>query len=153
MSRQGSYLELLKSIPKPAKTPKFNIGGKLIICLIEYRIMEEIELVMNAALRVYNPQEVGFAMVHGTHNAEYIKEKFGSWENVKFINTKHQNLDRGGYSALLKQPTFWENFTNWSHILIYQTDALLIRRIDDVYFDFDYSAIPELMPEQQQLID
>ena len=142
MSRQGSYLELLKSIPKPTKTPKFNIGGKLIICLIEYRIMEEIELVMNAALRVYNPQEIGFAMVHGTHNAEYIKEKFGSWENVKFINTKHQNLDRGGYSALLKQPTFWENFTNWSHILIYQTDALLIRRIDDVYFDFDYIGAP-----------
>uniref|UniRef100_A0A6C0BUZ3 DUF5672 domain-containing protein n=1 Tax=viral metagenome TaxID=1070528 RepID=A0A6C0BUZ3_9ZZZZ len=142
MTRQKSYSDLLKSIPKPVKTPEFNIGGKLIICLIEYRLMEEIEYVINAALRVYNPQEIGFAIVHGTNNEKYIQEKFGSWKNIKLINTKHQNLDRGGYSALLKQPQFYENFSNWSHMLVYQTDALLIRRIDDVYFDFDYIGAP-----------
>tara|TARA_E500000331_G_scaffold358545_1_gene426405 strand:+ start:1229 stop:3712 length:2484 start_codon:yes stop_codon:yes gene_type:complete len=142
MTRQKSYSDLLKSIPVPEKTPEFNIGGKLIICLIEYRIMEEIEYVINAALRVYNPQEIGLAIVHGTHNESYVNEKFGNWKNIKLINTKHQNLDRGGYSALLKQPQFYENFTNWSHMLVYQTDALLVRRIDDVYFDFDYIGAP-----------
>ena len=139
--RQKLYSDLLKSIPKP-ENPTFNVGGKLVIVLIEYRNMEEIEYVMNAALRVYNSKEIGFAMVHGTLNEEFVKQKFGTWENVKFVNTGHDNLDRGGYSALLKMPTFWENFQEWSHALIYQTDALLIRRIDDVYFNFDYIGAP-----------
>lgn len=147
MSRQQTYWDLLKSVPKP-QNPEFNVGGKLLICLIEYRIMEEIELVMNAALRVYNPEEIGFAMVHGSTNETFVKEKFKNWKNVKYVNTRHQNLDRGGYSALLKMPTFWENFTNWSHVLIYQTDALLIRRIDDVYFDFDYIGAPWSLKNQ-----
>ena len=142
MTRQKSYFDLLKSIPSPEKIPEFNIGGKLIICLIEMRIMDEIEQVINAALRVYNSQEIGFAIVHGTHNEAYINEKFGNWKNIKLINTKHHNLDRGAYSALLKQPQFYENFSNWSHMLVYQTDALLVRRIDDVYFDFDYIGAP-----------
>lgn len=141
MSRQKSYWDMVKSIPKP-ECPTFNVGGQLLVCLIEYRIMDEIELVMRAVCSVYNPQEIGFAMVHGTHNEECVKKAFGNWKNVKFINTGHHNLDRGGYSALLKMPTFWENFTNWSHALVYQTDALLIRRIDEVYFDFDYIGAP-----------
>ena len=92
MTRQKSYSDLLKSIPVPEKTPEFNIGGKLIICLIEYRIMEEIEYVINAALRVYNPQEIGLAIVHGTHNESYVNEKFGNWKNIKLINTSNHNF-------------------------------------------------------------
>ena len=39
---------------------------------------------------------------------------------------------------MLKQPKFWENFLNWSHILIYQTDALILRKIDDIYFNYNF---------------
>ena len=39
--RIPSYTNVLKRIPKPEKTPVFNKGGKLIICLVEYRIMDE----------------------------------------------------------------------------------------------------------------
>ena len=45
------YNDMLKSIPAPENIPEFNTKGKLIICLIEYRIMDEIEWVINAMLR------------------------------------------------------------------------------------------------------
>mgnify|MGYP001173752247 FL=1 len=140
--RKNMYNDMLKSIPAPENIPEFNTEGKLIICLIEYRIMDEIEWVINAMLRVYDSKEIGFSIIHGTTNNDYIQERYGNWKNIKLINTNHDNLDRGSYSALLKMPTIYENFTNWSHILIYQTDALIMRKIDDVYFDFDYIGSP-----------
>ena len=140
--KYSDYLQIIKSIPKPTYIPTFNLNGKLIICLIEYRIMEEIEYVINAVLQVYDSNEIGLAIVHGTNNSKYVQELFGHWKNILFINTGHDNLNRGTYSALLKMPTFWENFMNWSHILIYQTDALIIRKIDELYFEYDYIGAP-----------
>ena len=140
--RIPSYNDVIKRIPSPTYIPKFNTSGKLIICLVEYRIMDEIDYVINAMLRVYGQEEIGFSIVHGTTNHDYLVEKYGKWENIKLINTGHENLNRGTYSALLKTPQLWENFTKWSHVLIYQTDALIMRKIDDVYFDYDYIGSP-----------
>lgn len=141
--RIPSYTNVLKRIPKPEQIPAFNKEGKLIICLVEYRIMDEIDYVINAMLRVYDkPEEIGFAIVFGKTNEKHIREKYGNWTNIQLINTGHENLNRGTYSALLKTPQLWENFTNWSNILIYQTDALLIRKIDTVYFQYDYIGSP-----------
>ena len=36
---------------------KFSKKGKLVICLIEFRIQKEIEWVMNAVLRVYSQKK------------------------------------------------------------------------------------------------
>ena len=141
--RIPSYTNVLKRIPKPEKTPVFNKGGKLIICLVEYRIMDEIDYVINAMMRVYDkPEEIGFAIVFGKNNDKYIRDKYEKWTNIQLINTGHENLNRGTYSALLKTPQLWENFANWSNILIYQTDALIIRKIDSIYFEYDYIGSP-----------
>ena len=143
--RIPSYRTVLKSIPPPDEKnpPEFNTGGKLIVALVEYRMMDEIEWVINALLRVYDkPQEIGFAIVHGTTNTEFLNKKYGSWKNIMLVNTGHDNLNRGTYSALLKTPQLWENFKSWSHVLIYQTDACIMRRIDDIYFDYDYIGSP-----------
>ena len=143
--RIPSYNKLLKRIPAPdeTNTPVFNTKGRLIITLVEYRVMDEIEWVINAMCRVYNtPGEIGFAIVHGTVNADWLETKYGKWENIKLINTGHDNLNRGTYSALLKTPQLWENFTEWSHVLIYQTDACIMRKIDDIYFEYDYIGSP-----------
>ena len=56
--RKNMYNDMLKSIPAPENIPEFNTEGKLIICLIEYRIMDEIEWVINAMLRVYDSKEI-----------------------------------------------------------------------------------------------
>ena len=143
--RIPSYTNVLKRIPQPDKSnpPKFNKGGRLIVALVEYRIMDEIDWVINALLRVYDkPEEIGFSIVHGNVNSKYLQDKYGKWSNIKLINTGHENLNRGTYSALLKTPQLWENFRDWSHVLIYQTDACIMRRIDDIYFNYDYIGSP-----------
>ena len=139
--KYDKYVELISNIPKPNYVPEFNNGGKLIVCLIEYRIMDEIDYVINALLRVYNANEIGFSIVHGEKNKEYVK-KYENWKNIKLINTGDHNLTRETYSVMLKTPQFWENFMNWSHVLIYQTDALILRKIDNKYFDYDYVGAP-----------
>lgn len=142
------YTKLLSQIPKPVGSLKFSKKGKLVICLIEFRIQKEIEWVMNAVLRVYSPEEIGIAMIYGTTNAEYVEETFKNWENMLLIKTEHKNLNRGTYSAFLKQPQIYDNFSNFSHILIYQTDALLYRKIPDSYFKYDYIGSPWKLDNQ-----
>ena len=134
--------DLISMIPKPTLPLTFNTSGKLVICLIEFRIMKEIEYVMNAILRVYKPDEIGIAVVYGTKNANYVENLFKDWNNLIFLKTEHSNLDRGTYSILLKQPQFYENFLNFSHVLIYQTDALTLKKIPDLYFEYDYIGAP-----------
>tara|TARA_B110000305_G_scaffold161137_1_gene178308 strand:+ start:15735 stop:17657 length:1923 start_codon:yes stop_codon:yes gene_type:complete len=142
--RKQTYFNLIKQIPSPDinKTISFNNSGKLTVCLIEYRIMEEIKYVLNALLHVYNSNEIGLTIVCGNTNVQYIHTLVQNWENVKIINTKHNNLTRNIYSTMLKMPSFWNYFSDFSHVLIYQTDALILRKIDDIYFDYDYIGAP-----------
>lgn len=136
------YYKLISNIKGPSVVPEFNTKGKLVICLIEYRIMKEIEYVINALLKVYDSQDIGLSIVYGNINSNYINSVFSKWKNIKLIKTNDDNLDRNTYSRMLKRPQFWENFKNWSNILIYQTDALLLRKIDDFYFNYDYIGAP-----------
>ena len=136
------YNEVLKKIPTPQQPPVFKTSGKLNICLIEYRPMNEILYVLNALLRVYKACDIGLTIVCGNKNESFVRNCVSSWDNVNIINTGHDNLNRQTYSSLLKMPTFWEYFTEWSHVLIYQTDALIMRKIDDVYFQYDYIGAP-----------
>lgn len=120
----------------------FNNNGKLIICLIEFREMIEIKYVIYALLSVYKPLEIGLSIVHGKLNKKYINDLFKDFKNIKLIEYDLDNVNRGIYSAILKTPEFYENFLNWTHVLIYQTDALLLRKIDDVYYNYDYIGAP-----------
>lgn len=143
-NRENIYNKIISNLKNPYNDfeIEFNESGKIVICLIEYRMLDRIHYVLNALLNVYSPEEIGLTIVCGSSNYEYIYEIVKYWKNVNIINTKHENLNRGTYSALLKMPTFWEKFKNWSHILIYQTDALIMRKIDDFYFDYDYIGAP-----------
>mgnify|MGYP001253356247 CR=1 FL=1 len=126
----------------------FSTSGKLIICLIEFRKMIEIKYVIYALLSIYNPEEIGLAFVYGNLNKEFIEETFKDFKNVKLIKYDFDNINRGIYSAILKTPEFYEHFLNWSHLLIYQTDALLLRKIDDIYFNYDYTGAPWIKDNQ-----
>lgn len=141
-ARRKLYTDLLRNIKSPKHPIAFLESGRLNICLIEYRNMFEIEYVLNALLHVYPSNEIGLSIVCGNQNICYISNVVKKWKNVRIINTGHDNLNRCTYSQLLKTPTFWEYFTDWSHVLIYQTDALIMRKIDDAYFSYDYVGAP-----------
>ena len=147
-SRQKNYNEILMKLKIDDSVQEFQKKGKLIICLIEFRPLQEIECVMAAILKSYKPSEIGVAMMYGNTNKTLVESTFKNWKNMVLIHKNIDNVDRGIYSALLKSPEFYENFTRWSHILIYQTDALLFRKIDDIYFNYDYIGAPWIQTNQ-----
>ena len=136
--REKEYYETISKIPNIDFIPKFNIKGKLIFCLIEFRILESIKHVINSILKIYNPDDIGFAIVYGNLNKKFIEKNFSQWKNIKLLKLDFNNINQRIYSKILKKPDFWENFTNWKHILIIQTDALILKKIDDIYFDYEY---------------
>lgn len=136
------YTEVIKKIPEPDEVQTFNIKGKLNVCLIECRIMDEIKYVLNALLRVYKSNDIGLTIICGNENKIFVNNIIKNWKNVRVINCGLDNLNRRTYSAMLKMPQFWEKFENWSHVLIYQTDALIMKPIDGFYFNYDYIGAP-----------
>ena len=72
--------------------------------------MDEIHYVINAMLRIYKSNEIGFSIVYGKTNKHFIESKYKSWKNIKLINTGDVNLTRETYSVMLKNQIFWENF-------------------------------------------
>ena len=141
-TRHGQYNNVLKKI-KIKRKPKFNTQGRLCICLIEFRNMIEIDYVIRAVLKMYpGDYEIGLSIVYGNTNKDYVESLYSDYKNIKLIHKDIDNLNRGTYSALLKMPQFYEEFKKWSHVLIYQTDALMFRKIPDYYFKFDYIGAP-----------
>ena len=148
-TKQKTYNEILSQLTVDnSSVLEFQKKGKLIICLIEFRPLKEIEHVMAAILKSYQPSEVGVAIMYGNKNKDFVESTFKNWKNMIFIHKNIDNVDRGIYSALLKSPNFYENFSQWSHVLIYQTDALLFRKIDDIYFNYDYIGAPWILSNQ-----
>ena len=140
--RKNKFYDVISKIPSIDYIPKFKTEGKLTICMIEFRVMDSIKHVINSVLRVYKPDEIGLCIVHGNLNKKFIIEQFGNWENIKLIKYDFDNINQKIYSKLLKTPQFWSNFKNYDNVLIIQTDALLLKRIDDIYFNFDYTGAP-----------
>jgi hypothetical protein len=42
------------------------------------------------------------------------------------------------YNELLTNPKFWDKFTNYNRVLIFQTDSMLLRKGIEEFYDWDY---------------
>ena len=144
MGKHEDYYNLISYIEYPygKDLPIFNTHGKLIIALFEFRAMKEIHSVINAVLQVYNSIEIGLAIVYGKNNKKFVESNYGKWKNIVLVDTGDGNHNAASYSNRLITPELWERFKNWSHVLVYQCDALLLRKIPDVYFEYDYIGAP-----------
>lgn len=138
------YFSIIKKIKNPYENtiPVFNTSGKLIIALFEFRPIIEMKWVLNAVLNVYDSNDIGLAIVHGENNKDFVHENFGNWKNILLVNTHDKNHNSHSYSNRMITPELWENFINWSHVLVYQCDALILRKIEDIYFKYDYIGSP-----------
>jgi hypothetical protein len=138
------YHDLIYKIERPLTKPEFNSGGKLIIALFEWRKsqIKNIHAVINAILNVYDRNEIGFAIVYGKNNCDQIESEFGDWKNILLIKTNDYNHNHFSYSKRLYTPELWEHFKAWSHVLVYQWDALILRKIPEKYFKYDYIGAP-----------
>ena len=142
-SQKQEYYSVIKQIPHINNIVNLKCDwGKLMFCLIEFRIMEEMKHVINSILNIYNSSEIGLAIVFGNHNKDFVYEITQNIKNVKYIHLDHNNINIRTYNKILKWTTFYEYFIDWEFVAIIQTDALICRRIDDVFFNYDYIGAP-----------
>ncbi len=142
--RKEKYYQLVNQIQPYPLYPqiRFQTSGKLVIALFEFRPLELIKNVVNGILKIYKPEEIGLAIVFGTQNDSFVRDYFKEWSNVILINTGDYNHDGTSYSQRLKTPELWEKFDNFQHVLVMQCDTLLLKKIPEVYFNFDYIGAP-----------
>lgn len=143
LKRYNSYINVIKNINHKRTDIEFKKNGKLAICLIEFRILPEIEYVINSILKVYDPSEIGLTLVFGNINKDYIYSITKNMKNINYIYyNQFDNVTIRQYNKILKWNNFYKNFINFEFVLIIQTDALIIRKIDDIYFNYDYIGAP-----------
>lgn len=118
----------------------------LTCCIIEPRIIDTLPGILHNIANIYGNKGVGLTIYHGNNNIEYIKTITESWKNVIYKNLNIDNLERNNYSYLLTQKGFYKNFTS-SHVLIFQSDSYIFRKIPDYYFQFDYIGAPWVIPK------
>jgi len=142
-ARKEQYTNLIKQIKHNRDNIHFQSKGRLTFCLIEFRIMPEIGYVINSILKVYHPNECGLTLVFGRFNKEYMYEVTKHMKNINYVcYDEFDNLNIRTYNKFLKWNVFYKHFENFEFVSIIQTDALLIRKIDEIYFTFDYIGAP-----------
>lgn len=113
----------------------------LTCCILEPRLIDTLPGVLYNIANIYGNKGVGLTIYHGNNNINYIKTITGTWKNVEYKSLNIDNLYRNDYSYLLTQKGFYKSFTS-SHVLIFQSDSYIFRKIPDYYFQFDYVGAP-----------
>ena len=86
------YLSQLKIDNTPLT---FLKRGKLVVCLIEFRPLREIEHVLAAVMKIYKPSEIGISIMYGNLNKDYVI--IFAWEHSSKILSNHKKfIENGG---------------------------------------------------------
>jgi len=86
----------------------------------------------------------------GNDNIDWIKEKLSSWQNVVYSKLPVKNLTVPDYSRLLKSADFW-NRIDGEHVLIFQTDSLILRQGIEKFLQYDYVGAPWKVSKEHTL--
>jgi tetratricopeptide (TPR) repeat protein len=121
---------------------KHDAPHALACVMIEFRKDERIRPVLWNMAHVYGGTEASLVVVHGTKNLEYIKETAtAGWKNVKYVCLPFDNIDIEQYNQILTSPDFWGKFKS-DHVLIFQTDSLIRKPVDPIFFDYAFVGAP-----------
>jgi len=86
-------------------------------------------------------KDVSLHIFHGTNNASFVSNICNGWSGVQLHCLGVENLTIRDYNMLLTDPAFWEHITS-EYALVFQTDTLIFRKIDPIFFDYDYVGAP-----------
>lgn len=101
---------------------------------------------------MYLMQHSGWGLIvyHGPDNEKFIKDGLKDVfpdDSVHYVRMIKKNLTNGEYSEMVANPMFWETLWkcfNCHHVLIFQTDTLLLKGGDaiDSFLKYDYVGAP-----------
>jgi len=137
---------VLKSIVEPPKGKKVWYNGprpSLDLVIIEPRAHPWLRGVLFNMAHVYGGGDAALHIFHGNTNAACVDAITDGWINVYKHSLGVGNLTIADYNALLTSAKFWntESF-HASHVLIFQTDTILLKHIPSHFFAYDYVGAP-----------
>ena len=95
----------------------------------------------------------GLQIFHGTDNEEWLKNMLHMWPNVIYTNLQVSNLQVSDYSRLLKNTEFWNKIpAPAEHILIFQTDSIMLRSGIDAFLAYDYIGAPWKVSKEHEYV-
>lgn len=137
----NAWNKALESIQKKPATFLGESNCKLSVCIVEPRLHNNLGPVLWQIAKVYPNNEINLHVFYGKENKEYIKDICSAFKNVNFHDLNVSNLTLVTYSHLLTSLDFWLKFKS-EYVLVIQTDSLLLRKIDDHFFSYDYVGAP-----------
>jgi hypothetical protein len=118
---------------------KFSKDSDYVAIIIEPRCHIHFESVLkNFASKLDNKWSL--IIFHGNLNKKFIENIIGNNNNIKLVNLNVDNLTIYEYSDILLDINFWNNI-NSENILVFQTDCLLRKNIDN-FLKYDYIGAP-----------
>jgi len=144
-SKYDIWETIVRSIPQPPIEKcvwTTQPSPHLAIILIETRCHQLLAGVLYNMAHMYGGQpDVSLYIFHGTQNLEYIKAIIDTWSGVHLINLNVHEYDLIMYNDTLTDIKFWNQIPS-NYTLIIQTDTLILKPIDNLYFQYDFVGAP-----------
>ena len=81
-------------------------------------------------------------VVHGSENGEFVKSELNELEKyvtIHYYELPFSNMNEPMYNGLLTNKSFWETLpTDAEHLLIFQTDTILLKGDLTPFLDYDF---------------
>ena len=105
--------------------------------IIETRKHPLLEFVLRNAAQMLAPQNWALVIFCGRANQNFIQELVGAWPNVHLRCLGVEHMSEEQYSTFLTTRDFWASLLPHEHALLFQTDSIIMRPLQN----------PKLNPE------
>ena len=137
--------KVVKSIEEPPNHKKIwnmNDNCKLALVIIEPRKHEWLKGVLYNFAHIYGGRDdTSLYIFHGNENKQFVLDILKGWDMVSMIHMNVSNLSIFDYNKYITSVNFWNNIKA-EYALIFQTDTLLRKEIEPVFFKYDYVGSP-----------
>ncbi len=110
------------------------------VVIVEPREHPWLKYVLYNMAHIYDGISIGLIIYHGTKNRAFLDSITEDWTGVVYCDLGVENLTISDYNNLLVSPDFWD-FTQ-THVLIFQADTFIRRKIPQKFFQWDYVGAP-----------
>lgn len=149
-SSEEVWDRVVMGIPPPPENKRVwkvkDAAKRLSVAIVEPRSHRWLKGVLHNMAHIYGGTDVALFIFHGTDNLPLIQNIIAGWQNVNLIPLNVANLTISDYSRLLFTKSFYENFISSEHVLIFQTDSLIRKPIDDIFFQYNWCGAPWTHP-------
>ena len=116
--------------------------SRLCMLFIEFRYMDILKYNLWNIANVYGGGETTLVIVHSGDNKDIIMETTKDWKNVRYIQAMEKNESVRAYDTLITSHDFWDQFSEFEHVLTNTWDSYIFRRIPEKFFKYDIVGSP-----------